>query len=72
MITDKQARIGVKKIDRLLFLKKNLDVFQKTFDKDPNEGEQHRMKRKEYQKTNNLSVKNSKKSKKKENDGIID
>jgi hypothetical protein len=30
------------------------------------------MKRKEYQKTNNLSVKNSKKSKKKENDGIID
>ncbi len=74
MITDKRTRMGVEKIDRLLFLKKNLDIFKNMFDKDPNEGEheQYRMKRKEYQEINNLFDKNSKKSKTNENDEITD
>ncbi len=72
MITDKRTRIGVEKIDRLLFLKKNLDIFKNIFDKDPNGGGQYRMKRKEYQSTDDLFDRNSKKSKTNENDEVID
>jgi len=32
MITDKRTSMGVEKIDRLLFLRKNLNIFKKTFD----------------------------------------
>ncbi len=72
MITDKRTRIGLEKIDRLLFLKKNLDIFKNMFDKIPNEDEQYRTKRKEYQQTNGLFDRNLKKPKTNENDEIID
>jgi hypothetical protein len=72
MITDKRTSMGLEKIDRLLFLKKNLDIFKNIFDKDSNEAEQCRTKRKDNQQTNDLFDQNSKKSKTNEDDEIID
>lgn len=70
MVTDKRTNIGVEKIDRLLFLRKNLDIFKKVFDQHPNDGEQQQIKRKVNQQTNEVLDTNSKKSKTRENDEI--
>ncbi len=70
MITDKRTRIGLEKIDRLLF-KKNLSIFKNVFDIDPNEGEYYQMKRKETEEKNEFVDKSSKKAKTNANDGAI-
>ncbi len=71
MITDRRTSIGVVKIDRLLFLQKNLNIFKKIFDQQLYEGEEERVKRKVNQQENELIDIRSKKSKKNENDEII-
>jgi len=45
MITDRRTSMGVVKIDRLLFLQKNLSIFKKIFDQQLYEGEEERVKR---------------------------
>jgi len=54
LITDRRTSMGVVKIDRLLFLQKNLNIFKKIFDQQVYEGEQERVKRKVNQQENEL------------------
>jgi hypothetical protein len=71
MITDRRTSMGVFKINRLLFLQKNLNIFKKIFDQQLYEGEEERVKRKVNQQENELIDISLKKSKKNENDEII-
>jgi hAT family C-terminal dimerisation region len=68
IVIDKRTSMDVAKIDRLLFLRKNLNIFKNTFDQDPHEGEQKQVKRKDNQQKNESLDTSSKKSKTKEND----
>jgi hypothetical protein len=71
IITDRRTSMGVVKIDRLLFLQKDLNIFKKIFDQQLYEGEEERVKRKVNQQENELIDISLKKSKKNENDEII-
>jgi hypothetical protein len=71
MITDKRTNMGVEKIDRMLFLRKNLNILKKISDQQTYEDEQMGIKRKVNQEINELLDACSKKSKTKEINEIV-
>ncbi|CAF1392444.1 unnamed protein product [Rotaria sordida] len=70
-ITDKRTRLGMEKINKLMFLRKNLNILKAIFDNQMGDKEQNQEKRKNDQSSNKSSDENSKKQKVDENDDIL-
>ncbi|CAF1306456.1 unnamed protein product [Rotaria sordida] len=70
-ITDKRTRLGMEKINKLMFLRKNLNILKAIFDNQTGDNEQNQEKRKNDQSSNKSSDENIKKQKVDENDDIL-
>lgn len=70
-VTDKRTRLAMDKIDKLMFLRKNLNILRSLFDTDVNADENNSEKRKNDRTPNESPEKNVKKSKGDENDIIL-
>ena len=70
-VTDKRTRLAMDKIDKLMFLRKNLNILRSLFDTDVNADENNSEKRKNDRAPNESPEKNVKKSKGDENDIIL-
>ncbi len=70
-VTNKRTRLGTEKIDKMLFLRKNLNVLKTLFDSDSNKSERTTEKRKHDQPSNQSHDESLKKTRTYENDDVL-